>query len=76
MTSPLMVSEPTGVEAFCAVGLSDRHNSGRCQDRNCGRVSTALLNGYCLQCATRRNINPTRTCCPPIKLSAPASNQG
>ncbi len=74
MNSRLMLEEPVGPEAFCSVSLSDKHGSGRCQDQKCGRVSTTLLNGYCLPCATRRNINPVRACCPPIKLTALAAN--
>lgn len=72
--SALFMTEPTGVEAFCAVGMADRNASGRCQDRSCGRHSTTLLNGFCLPCATKRNVTPVRTCCPPIKLADSTSN--
>ena len=73
MKSPYLLDEGPGSGPICLVGFADRHASGRCQDRNCGRQSATLLNGYCLACATKHNVNPMLGSCPTIKLTEDAA---
>jgi hypothetical protein len=73
MTTPYLFQEPATAEVTCLVGIADRHGHGRCQDRKCGKRSTTLLNGLCIDCTTKRNLGPAAEVCPPIRLTASAA---
>lgn len=73
MKSPFILDEAGGPSTICMVGFADRSGSGRCVDPNCGRHSAALLNGYCIPCATTKGISPMKGVCAPITLNDEAA---
>ncbi|MBY0551994.1 MAG: hypothetical protein K2W95_32220 [Candidatus Obscuribacterales bacterium] len=73
MKSPFILDEPAGPQATCLVGFADRNGAGRCTNPDCGRHSTALLNGYCITCTSKHGVNPMRAVCQPIRLTDDAA---
>ncbi|MBY0359522.1 MAG: hypothetical protein K2W82_16075 [Candidatus Obscuribacterales bacterium] len=69
MTPLSAVASGCGNAGFCrSDDVCHTNTAGNCQDPACGQRVQILVNGYCINCATKHGVDTMRGCGNPICL--------